>query len=282
MSITSTLERFEGSINAGQHRSPDPSTARRDTIGDDARPTTRQRRASPIRATRGVTAGERTRTPMVAGALAHELRQAGHAAQPGDVPDGFQQWADRLEFANGVVPSMETGWKVNSSYNSPMLAWTAHELTQCVPPWQAVVDYAINVLAYDTAVADMNFWVPPLLAERVVAQALGITDPGQRALLNDAKHTGWMTRRMQVWRNLRWEQGRAYTNVLHGVPYEGAANPRITVPAEPPRDADPCISAEQFSEVYKVGKATIGLCHTSCTCIFLSGVDLPNTYFDTM
>ncbi|CAI7836315.1 unnamed protein product [Closterium sp. NIES-53] len=42
---------------------------------------------------------------------------------------------------------------------------------------QGVVEDSGNILTYDTDVAEMNFRVPPDLAEHVVAHALKINDP---------------------------------------------------------------------------------------------------------
>ncbi|CAI7863281.1 unnamed protein product [Closterium sp. NIES-53] len=103
------------------------------------------------------------RSPMVEAALELEVRNAN---------------TDRLEDGSKLIPSLDNGFK-------------------------GVVEDSGNILTYDTDVAEMNSWVPPELAERVVARALKITHPGHLALLhmvmtNDEKRTGWFTRHMQV------------------------------------------------------------------------------------
>ncbi|CAI7804782.1 unnamed protein product [Closterium sp. NIES-53] len=118
--------------------------------------------------------------------------------------------------------------------------------------------HAISILAYDTSVGVMNFWVTPEQAERCMARALRLSNTEHFVLLHmvwgvDDKRTGWFTRQMQVWRNTKWEQGRAFVNILHGLPYRTRANPRVRLPVRPSAQEVPRITRKEFTEQFKAG-----------------------------
>ncbi|CAI5979395.1 unnamed protein product [Closterium sp. NIES-64] len=172
-----------------------------------------------------------TRSPMVEAALERELRQAN---TDGVVTEGMDEWADKMEMGNKLLPKLDDGFK-------------------------GVTEDAITILAYDTSVAVMNFWVTPELAESCVARALLITNPEHIVLLHmvwgvDEKRAGWFTRQMQVWRNTKWEQGRTFVNILHGLPYRVRANPRVRLPVRPNGQDVPRISRKDFLVQFKAGE----------------------------
>ncbi|CAI5988905.1 unnamed protein product [Closterium sp. NIES-65] len=129
---------------------------------------------------------------------------------------------------------------------------------------RAVVEDMIKILTYDTSVAQLTFWMPPSLLERLLARALRITSPAHRTMLHmllahDEKRAGWITRQMQVWRNTKWEHGRTYVYILHGLPYKTGSSPRISLPATPSALEVPRISGKQFIEHFPAGPASFEL-----------------------
>ncbi|CAI7878914.1 unnamed protein product [Closterium sp. NIES-53] len=217
----------------------------RETSPTAARLTTRQSRArEPVRDVRAAlrhhvneiadyVEGTPTvaRLPMVEAALEREVRNAN---TDGEVTPGLD-----------ILGRPLGGWQQAHSVSG------AHS---------GVVEDSGNILTYDTDVAEMNSWVPPDLAERVVARALKITHPDHLALLhmvmtNDEKRSGWFTRHMQVWRNTKWEQGRAFVNILHGLPYKAGANPRIRLPRRPRVQDVPRIICIEFTKKFEGAQA---------------------------
>ncbi|CAI5985927.1 unnamed protein product [Closterium sp. NIES-65] len=234
-----TIQRLEGARRAVA-RSAETRTVpvrARDRDGALETPATTRRRT--------VTGRDETRTdthrgeplaPMVEAALHREVRVANTG---GVATAGMQNWAERLQIAHKFLPGMDDGWKV------------------------VVVD-AIKIMVYDTDVGELNFWVPMVLVERIVARALNITKASHRALLHmvlqhDDKRSGWITRQMQIWRNTTWEQGRAYTFILHGLPYRAGSNPRVTIPARPSVQEVPRITCKQFDENHPAEAGTFEL-----------------------
>ncbi|CAI7871356.1 unnamed protein product [Closterium sp. NIES-53] len=211
--LNQTIQRLEGARRAGA-RSSGPRTAAvhiRERDGAvDTPAATRQRTATGRQETRTVEHRDEPLAPMVEAALSREVRQANTG---GVATAGMRNWADRLQHAHKFLSGMDDGWKV------------------------VVVD-AIKIMVYDTDMGELNFWVPMDLVERILARALKLTKSAHLSLLkmvlqHDEKRSGWITRQLQIWRNTTWEQGRAYTYILHGLPYRGGSNPRITIPVRP-------------------------------------------------
>ncbi|CAI7798586.1 unnamed protein product [Closterium sp. NIES-53] len=185
LSLNQTINRLEGRGNAavrpeitrltGAH----PRRARETTV-DAPGATCRRTDTSGNHALGGTRAA--VHSPMVEAALARERCQAN---TDGDVTEGMDEWANRLEVGNKLVPKLDDGFK-------------------------GVTEDAISILAYDTSVGVMNFWVTPEQAERCVARALRLSNTEHFVRLHmvwgvDDKRTGWFTRQMQVWRNTKWE-----------------------------------------------------------------------------
>ncbi|CAI5458226.1 unnamed protein product [Closterium sp. Yama58-4] len=237
LELNQTIERLEGTRAAAAREAASrnvPRSARAREDDADPPPATRQRVSPP----HGVNTDTRrnTRSPLVAQAIAREIRQshAGSRATP-----AILDWGDNLEQGNKMIPTLEDGFK-------------------------GVVEDSISILAYDTNVVVMNFWVPPALAEWCVARALKLTSPRELTLLHmiwgvDEKRVAWFTRRMQVWRNTKWEQGRANAYILHGLPYDAGANPRINLPVIPDGQEVERITRRDFTTRYKAGPATFEL-----------------------
>ncbi|CAI5477909.1 unnamed protein product [Closterium sp. Yama58-4] len=231
LELSPTIERLEG--RNGDRRSPAVArlTSRRVRPRDgplEAPAPIRQR----TRAGAQPAQGEHVWSPMVEAALERELRQAN---TDGFVTEGMDDWANRTEGANKLIPNLNDGFK-------------------------GVVEDAIALLAYDTAVRLMNFWAPPNLAESCVARALNLVKQEHFASLHmvwsiDEARTGWFTRQMQVWRNNKWEQGLAMVYILHGLPYNPRANPRVRIPVRPSTQAVPRISRKEFTNTYAAGEA---------------------------
>ncbi|CAI7865480.1 unnamed protein product [Closterium sp. NIES-54] len=74
-------------------------------------------------------------------------------------------------------------------------------------------------------------------------------------MTNDEKRSGWFTRQMQVWRNTKWEQGRAFVNILHGLPYKAGVNPRIRLPRRLSVQYVPRITCVEFTKKFEGGEA---------------------------
>ncbi|CAI5459929.1 unnamed protein product [Closterium sp. Yama58-4] len=239
LSLNQRIHRLEGMGDAAMRPEIARLTAARERRGranaGDASGATRRR----IDAASGhANGGARTtnRSPMGEAALERELRQA---ETDGVVTEGMDEWADRMEMGNKLLPKLEDGFK-------------------------GVTEDAITILVYDTSVRIMNFWVTPELAEKCVARALRLTNPDLFVLLHmvwgvDAKRSGWFTRQMQVWRVSKWEQGRAFVNILHGLPYRMRANPRVRLPVRPSTEDVPRISRKEFLVQFKAGPGSMEL-----------------------
>ncbi|CAI5954631.1 unnamed protein product [Closterium sp. NIES-64] len=242
VSLNQRIHRLEGRGDAAVRPDIARLTTARERRGRanavDAPGATRRRiDAAGGHATGGVRAA--TRSPMVEAASERELRQAD---TDGVVTEGMDEWADRLEMGHKLLPKLEDGFKVLID----------------------VTKDAITILAYDTSVAIMNFWVTPELAEKCVARALRLSNPDQFVLLHmvwgvDAKRIGWFTRQMQVWRVSKWEQGNAFVNILHGLPYRMRANPRVRLPVRPSTQEVPRISRKEFMVQFKAGPGSMEL-----------------------
>ncbi|CAI5467420.1 unnamed protein product [Closterium sp. Yama58-4] len=229
-----TIARLEGARRAvarGAEARSAPVRARERDGAVETPATTRQRTVTGRQDTRTGTHRDEPLAPMVEAALNREVRQANTG---GMATAGMQNWAERLQVVHKFFPGMDDGWKV------------------------VVVD-AIKIMVYDTEVGELNFWVPTPLVEKILARALKLTKASQRALLHmvlqhDEKRSGWITRQLQIWRNTTWEQGRAYTNTLHGLPYRAGSNPRVTIPARPSAQEVPRITCKKFDENYPAGE----------------------------
>ncbi|CAI5482694.1 unnamed protein product [Closterium sp. Yama58-4] len=134
------------------------------------------------------------------------------------------------------------------------------------PPTEQLdaVGEGIKLLVYATRVRRMSFWPSPVLVEATMARALRLRTRAQRQQLhlvwtNDAARSGWFIRKMQVFRNTRWEQGRAYVYVLNGLPYEPPTFSRVAVPADMTTNGVPQVSREDFIARHRAGPGTFQL-----------------------
>ncbi|CAI5499750.1 unnamed protein product [Closterium sp. Naga37s-1] len=172
------------------------------------------------------------RTPFVARALARET--VATVGRHGAPTTSLIYWADTLEMAHRGLPGLDNGWK------------------------EAVRD-GIVILAYDTRVGRMTFWPPQQLMESVLCRTLRLNTRAQKHMLhlvmiNDPARSGWFVRKMQLYRNSRWEQGRAYIYVLLGLPYDPPTFFRVTVPTLPQGLTVAPISRLEFTTTHRAGK----------------------------
>ncbi|CAI5938726.1 unnamed protein product [Closterium sp. NIES-64] len=61
---------------------------------------------------------------------------------------------------------------------------------------------------------------------------------------------------MQVYRNTRWEQGRAYVYILEGLPYDPPAFSRVAMPADITVGAAPAILRQEFIAQHRAEQGT--------------------------
>ncbi|CAI5464125.1 unnamed protein product [Closterium sp. Yama58-4] len=176
---------------------------------------------------------EAEHTPFVAAALARETVIV--RGRDGPPTDQLVIWAETLETANKFIPGLLNGLK-------------------------DAVKEGIALLVYSTRVQRMTFWPSAVLIEAVLARALRLRTWAQRHMLhlvwtNDPAHSGWFIRKMQVYRNTRWEQGRAYVyasvlsqvyRVLEGLPYDPPAFSRVALPADITVGAAASITRQEF------------------------------------
>ncbi|CAI5976882.1 unnamed protein product [Closterium sp. NIES-64] len=212
---TATNNVAEGDADIQGQRNTAPATSRQ---RNRAPATTRQRESNPTVVERGAEPQhERVRTPFVAQALARETAIV--RGRHGPPTEQLVIWADNLEIANKVIPGLLNGLK---------------------------------------RVGRMSFWPSPLLIEATMARALRLRTRAQRQQLhlvwtNNASRSGWFIRKMQVFRNTRWEQGRAYVYVLNGLPYEPPAFSRVAVPSDMAANGVPQVSRQDFVGRHRAG-----------------------------
>ncbi|CAI5494505.1 unnamed protein product [Closterium sp. Naga37s-1] len=232
---TATNNVAEGDADTQGQRNTAPATTRQ---RNRAPATTRQRESNPTVDQRGAEPQhERVHTPFVAQALARETAIV--RGRHGPPTEQLVIWADNLEIANKVIPGLLNGLK-------------------------DAVGEGIVLLVYATRVGRMSFWPSPLLIEATMARALRLRTRAQRQQLhlvwtNDASRSGWFIRKMQVFRNTRWEQGRAYVYVLNGLPYEPPAFSRVAVPADMAANGVPQVSRQDFVGRHRAGPGTFQL-----------------------
>ncbi|CAI7852394.1 unnamed protein product [Closterium sp. NIES-53] len=232
---TATNNVAEGDANTQGQRNTALATTRQ---RNRAPATTHQRESNPTVDQRGAEPQhERVHTPFVAQALARETAIV--RGRHGPPTEQLVIWADNLEIANKVIPGLLNGLK-------------------------DAVGEGIVLLVYATRVGRMSFWPSPLLIEATMARALRLRTRAQRQQLhlvwtNDASWSGWFIRKMQVFRNTRWEQGRAYVYVLNGLPYEPPAFSRVAVPADMAANGVPQVSRQDFVGRHRAGPGTFQL-----------------------
>ncbi|CAI6012843.1 unnamed protein product [Closterium sp. NIES-65] len=226
---TATNNVAEGDADIQGQRNTAPATSRQ---RNRAPAMTRQRESNPTVDQRGAEPQhERVRTPFVAQALARETAIV--RGRHGPPTEQLVIWADNLKIANKVIPGLLNGLK-------------------------DAVGEGIVLLVYATRVGRMSFWPSPLLIEATMARALQLRTRAQRQQLhlvwtNDASRSGWFIRKMQVFRNTRWEQGRAYVYVLNGLPYEPPAFSRVAVLADMAANGVPQVSRQDFVGRHRTG-----------------------------
>ncbi|CAI5511098.1 unnamed protein product [Closterium sp. Naga37s-1] len=217
----------EGDADTQGQRNVAPATTRQRTR--ESNPTVEQRGPGPQH--------DRVYTQFVAQALARETAIV--RGRHGPPTEQLVIWADNLELTDKFIPGLLNGLK-------------------------DAVGEGIKLLVYATRSRRMSFWPSPVLIEATMARALRLRTRAQRQQLhlvwtNDAARSGWFIRKMQVFRNTRWEQGRAYVYVLNGLPYEPPTFSRVAVPADMTANGVPQVSREDFIARHRAGPGTFQL-----------------------
>ncbi|CAI5476451.1 unnamed protein product [Closterium sp. Yama58-4] len=224
---TGNMNVAEGDADTAAQRHTAPATTRQRVR--ESTPNVNQGAPGPLR--------DRVYTPFVAQALDRET--ANVRGKHGPPTEQLIIWADNLENANKFIPGLLNGLK-------------------------DAVASGIKLLVYSTRARRMSFWPSPDLIEATMARALRLRTRAQRHQLhlvwtNDAARAGWFIRKMQVFRNTRWEQGRAYVYILNGLPYEPPAFSRVALPADMTANGVAQISRQDFVTRHRAGPGTYQL-----------------------